>query len=154
MSVIGQEEGIEHGTVKGYRQHTYRKVSATEECGCLPALREYNANRPGKGTSGKTAAKKRPTAAAAQQEWNGGQLRGAARPEANLPVGADCPVPDCGRDAAGLAPAERGWVRIQVNGSRDPARDYCSGSCATFGIALAELRMADPESTPRLAVSA
>ncbi|MGW2255479.1 hypothetical protein ACWCXH_35715 [Kitasatospora sp. NPDC001660] len=45
MSVIGQETGIAHGTMKGYRQHIYRKVPATAECGCLEALREDNARR-------------------------------------------------------------------------------------------------------------
>ncbi|GAA0969981.1 hypothetical protein GCM10009555_018100 [Acrocarpospora macrocephala] len=32
MSVIGQEEGIKHGTRAGYKQHLYRKVDACEAC--------------------------------------------------------------------------------------------------------------------------
>ncbi|MFD4702656.1 hypothetical protein [Streptomyces niveus] len=40
MSVIGQEAAIEHGSMRGYRQHTHRKIKATEDCGCLKAVRE------------------------------------------------------------------------------------------------------------------
>lgn len=43
MSVIGQDEGIDHGTTKGYRQHCYRKVDACEPC--LQAHSEYNARK-------------------------------------------------------------------------------------------------------------
>ncbi|CAM5293612.1 hypothetical protein GCM10010329_80650 [Streptomyces spiroverticillatus] len=79
------------------------------------------------------------TATTAQQEWNGG-LRGVGRQAASLPVGRDCPTEDCGQDAAGTRPPRRGWVR--VDGSSVPPRDYCCGSCGTYGIAIAEVRMA------------
>lgn len=136
MSVIGQEEGIEHGSMRGYRQHTYRKVPATQECGCLQALREDNAK--------KAAARQRPgktPATAARQQWNGGTYTGTSRPEANWKVRADCPTEGCGQTADTPFPQHRGWVRVHVTGSTEPARDYCSGACGTYGIALAELRM-------------
>ncbi|WP_271215822.1 hypothetical protein [Streptosporangium carneum] len=41
MSVIGQAEGIEHGTVKGYKQHTYRQIKPCDDC--KRALREDRA---------------------------------------------------------------------------------------------------------------
>ncbi|MGP3978950.1 hypothetical protein ACTWQF_34045 [Streptomyces sp. 8N114] len=135
MSVIGKEEGIEHGSMRGYRQHIYRKVPATEECGCLQALREENARKSAARQAGR--APKR----AARQQWNGSRLRGASRPEADTAIRADCPTAGCGQEAVGRFPKQRAWVRIHVTGSAEPARDYCSGSCATYGIALAELRM-------------
>ncbi|MER7048946.1 hypothetical protein [Streptomyces jumonjinensis] len=136
MSVIGKTEGIDHGTLRGYRQHRYRKVDTTEECGCLKALRDENAKKTAARTTDSSPGRN------ARQQWNGGALRGTSRREANLPTGADCPTTHCGQDAAGHSPGPRGWVRVHVAGSAEPARDYCSGSCATYGIALAELRMA------------
>ena len=56
MSVIGQAEGIAHGTLKGYKQHIYRKVKACEEC--LQAVREDNAKRPRKSTTAKATERK------------------------------------------------------------------------------------------------
>ncbi|MEV4093839.1 hypothetical protein [Streptosporangium saharense] len=41
MSVIGQAEGIEHGTITGYKQHIYRKIKPCEDC--KKALREDRA---------------------------------------------------------------------------------------------------------------
>ncbi|MEU4577476.1 hypothetical protein [Nonomuraea sp. NPDC023979] len=46
MSVHGQAEGIEHGTIRGYRQHKYRQVEACEPC--KGAKREDQARRRGK----------------------------------------------------------------------------------------------------------
>lgn len=43
MSVKGQEKGIVHGTVKGYKQHRYRDVPACQPC--LKAIRDDNARR-------------------------------------------------------------------------------------------------------------
>ncbi|MFE4330140.1 hypothetical protein ACFRQM_11940 [Streptomyces sp. NPDC056831] len=40
-----------------------------------------------------------------------------------------------------------GWVRAGVYGSTDPDRVWCSGLCATYGIALAELRVERQVST-------
>lgn len=135
MSVIGKEEGIEHGSMRGFRQHTRRKVEATEACGCLQAKRDDDA--------AKTAARQAGQAprAAGQHRWNGGKFGGTSRPEANTAIRAACPTEGCGQEAAGRFPKQRGWVRVHVTGSTEPARDFCSGSCATYGIALAELRM-------------
>lgn len=135
MSVIGKEEGIEHGTLRGFRQHTRRKVEATEACGCLQAKRDDE--------QAKSAARQAGLAprAAGQHRWNGGRYGGSSRPEANTAVRPACPTEGCGQEATGRFPQQRGWVRIHVTGSTEPARDFCSGSCATYGIALAELRM-------------
>ncbi|GII84575.1 hypothetical protein Ssi03_25650 [Sphaerisporangium siamense] len=42
-TVIGKSEGIAHGTLKGYKQHRYRKVESCEPC--LKAVREDYARR-------------------------------------------------------------------------------------------------------------
>ncbi|MGW0653694.1 hypothetical protein ACWD4T_33740 [Streptomyces umbrinus] len=137
MSLIGQEEGIEHGTLRGHRQHTRRKVAATEACGCLQAKRaDENAKSEARqaGLAPRTG----------QHKWNGGKYAvGTSRPEANTAIRTPCPTEGCGQQASGRLPQQRGRVRVQVTGSAEPARDYCSGSCATYGIALAELRMDD-----------
>lgn len=62
MSVKGVEAGIEHGTMKGYRQHTYREIPACEPC--LAAVRQNNA-----------AKKPRATRSEAQAAWYGGQFQ-------------------------------------------------------------------------------
>lgn len=54
-----------------------------------------------------------------------------------------CTTPFCG-DVADLIPEadlQDGCVRAGVYGSTDPDRVWCSGLCATYGIALAELRV-------------
>ncbi|RNG26375.1 hypothetical protein [Streptomyces botrytidirepellens] len=137
MSVIGKEEGIAHGTPRGHRQHIRRQVPVTEECGCLQAKRDEQDAKSAARQAGPTPR------AAAQRQWNGG-MRGTSRPEANTPVRADCPTEGCGHEAVaeGLS-QQRGWVHARVAGSTEPARDYCSGSCAMYGIALAELRISD-----------
>ncbi|RCG27227.1 hypothetical protein DQ384_26270 [Sphaerisporangium album] len=68
MSVIGQAEGIEHGTPRGYKQHLYRKVSACQEC--LAAHRENaKAKAPGR-----RAARRAETSRADAASWYDGQL--------------------------------------------------------------------------------
>ncbi|MEV6450956.1 hypothetical protein AB0M75_06575 [Streptomyces anulatus] len=55
-----------------------------------------------------------------------------------------CTTPRCGSAADTLDkadPALSGWTRAGVYGSTDPDRVWCSGQCATFGVALAELRL-------------
>lgn len=136
MSLIGQEEGIEHGTLRGHRQHTRRKVPATEACGCLQAKRDDEQAKSQARQAGHSPR------AAGQHKWNGGQFTaGTSRPEANTAVREACTTDGCGQQSVGRFPKQRGWVRVHVAGSTEPARDYCSGSCATYGIALAELRM-------------
>ncbi|MEY9961341.1 hypothetical protein [Streptacidiphilus sp. MAP5-52] len=140
MSVIGQDEGIEHGTTKGYGQHTYRKVPATEACGCLKAVREARAAK------AEQAAQRNGTKAGAQHTARGHnfvQHDGMPRASRVVQAPGGCPEPDCGQEAGtDTLPLPRGWVRVVVSGSTEPVRTFCSGSCAAFGVALAELRMA------------
>ncbi|MFI5808375.1 hypothetical protein [Streptomyces sp. NPDC051561] len=139
MSVVGQEQGIDHGSMRGYRQHTYRQVPATEACGCLAAVREaQRTSKPVKERSQK------------QREWYGGKYVTAAsgsQPGRRILPPGDCPTDGCGQEATGRSEPARGWVRIHVQGSTMPARLFCAGPCATVGIALAELRMATPTSS-------
>lgn len=132
MSVIGQEEGIDHGSMRGYRQHTYRKVPATEACGCLAAVREaQRASKPTQRTQ-------------KQKEWAGGQYVTSgteSRPGRPILPPGECPTEGCGQEVAARTVQRRGWVRVHVQGSTMPPRTFCSGSCASVGIALAELRM-------------
>ncbi|THA78385.1 hypothetical protein E6R60_05730 [Streptomyces sp. A0642] len=61
-----------------------------------------------------------------------------------------CTTPICG-DVADLtdeADLQDGWVRAGVYGSADPDRVWCSGLCATYGIALAELRVTSKRVAP------
>ena len=136
MSLIGQEEGIEHGTLPGHSQHTRRKVLATETRGCLQAKRDDEQSKSEARQAGHSLR------AAGQHQWNGGPFAaGTSRPEANTAVREASTTDGCGQEATSRFPTQRGWVRVHVAGSTEPARDYCSGSCATYGIALAELRM-------------
>ncbi|MFI2358186.1 hypothetical protein OG582_11775 [Streptomyces anulatus] len=55
-----------------------------------------------------------------------------------------CTTPRCGAKADTLDeddPALSGWTRVGVYGSREPDRVWCSGLCAVYGVALAELRL-------------
>lgn len=76
-------------------------------------------------------------------EWN----RGATgQPVAGRPVTApgSCPTENCGAIADSMDESARwltGWTRSGVYGSAEPDRVWCSGACAAYGIALAELRM-------------
>ncbi|MFE1539450.1 hypothetical protein ACFW61_03185 [Streptomyces microflavus] len=67
-------------------------------------------------------------------------------PRVTIPAEATtkCTTPRCGTVADSLDegdPGLAGWTRAGVYGSRDPDRVWCSGQCATIGIALAELRL-------------
>ncbi|MFF7012259.1 hypothetical protein ACFY9Y_22285 [Streptomyces fimicarius] len=91
--------------------------------------------------AGFTAPKKR--ASKAQKEWNGG-LHGTPEPGRAVEIPGTCTTPRCGSEADSLnesAPDLTGWTRAGVYGSSDPDRVWCSGLCATYGIALAELRV-------------
>ncbi|WP_335936660.1 hypothetical protein [Streptomyces sp. PTD5-9] len=58
-----------------------------------------------------------------------------------------CTTERCGHVADDLderAPFLTGWTRAGVYGSSEPDRVYCSGLCAAYGIALAELRVGQP----------
>jgi len=63
---------------------------------------------------------------------------------ATLP--GQCTTPLCGAEADlqdESHPRWTGWIRAGVHGSTEPDRLWCSGQCAAYGIALAELRMAE-----------
>jgi hypothetical protein len=54
------------------------------------------------------------------------------------PAGEQDHDPRCGQPLTGGG-APRGWVLVRIVGSGDPPRRYCSGSCASKGIAHVEL---------------
>lgn len=70
--------------------------------------------------------------------WNGGKT-GATRPGTVIPLLSVCSVAGCGDEATSREPRE-GFVRVEVPGSREPARWYCPDWCALRGQALAEIR--------------
>lgn len=82
-------------------------------------------------------------ASAAQQAWNEGKV-GSPKGRAAVPLTACCPVEGCGAPVPPPPATEHGWAYTRVAGSADPGRWWCSGSCATTGIARAELRMESP----------
>lgn len=55
------------------------------------------------------------------------------------PTGRDCPASGCRTLATEPRPAAR-MVRVEWEGSREPARWYCPGPCRAYGLALAEVR--------------
>ncbi|MEV5678551.1 hypothetical protein [Streptomyces sp. NPDC052179] len=91
--------------------------------------------------AGAAAPKKRATKE--QQAWNTGRY-GMPTPGRSVEVPGQCTTPRCGTKADTLDESDAdlsGWTRAGVYGSRDPDRVWCSGLCATYGIALAELRL-------------
>ncbi|MFF2651499.1 hypothetical protein [Streptomyces sp. NPDC058045] len=112
---------IEHGTLRGWRQHNRRKDPPCEPC--LEAKRADNAAQH-PATSG-------------QQAWNKGRV-GAAVAASTVPVIERCTVDGCGAPAT--TPRPDGMVRVHAHGSTEPARWYCPGRCRAIGQALAELR--------------
>ncbi|MBK5994416.1 hypothetical protein JHN53_22765 [Streptomyces sp. MBT58] len=67
-----------------------------------------------------------------------------ARPTRREPGGpGTCQESGCGTPADTIPGGvdTSGWIRTQVTGSTDPARLWCSGLCAVYGLALAELRL-------------
>lgn len=73
---------------------------------------------------------------------------GMPRPGLHPEIPGECLTPQCGAIADRLdeTDLQDGWVRAGVYGSTDPDRVWCSGLCATYGIALAELRVSRKES--------
>jgi hypothetical protein len=70
---------------------------------------------------------------------------GPPRPPLPVDPPGTCTTPRCGvvaDDEDDSGPSWHGWVRAGVYGSREPDRLWCSGQCAAYGIALAQLRMA------------
>ncbi|MCX4676746.1 hypothetical protein OG413_15785 [Streptomyces sp. NBC_01433] len=69
---------------------------------------------------------------------------GMPEPGRSVAIPGQCATPRCGAKADSLDESSAGlsgWTRAGVYGSREPDRVWCSGLCATFGIALAELRL-------------
>lgn len=73
-----------------------------------------------------------------QYRWNQGRDGEPKRPQPVERPGS-CSSALCGV-VAGPGPAPAGMTRVRVRGSREPARNYCKGFCASYGEALAELR--------------
>ncbi|GAA1405341.1 hypothetical protein GCM10009639_52200 [Kitasatospora putterlickiae] len=119
---------IEHGTLRGYRQHRHRKVAIADgdPCGCRAV---YNADQR------ERAAVAAPRSA---HEWNRG-LTGERPVIPSRPTGRACPTEGCG-EAGTVTGGRPGWIYARVAGSREPGRWWCSGACSAYGIALAELR--------------
>ncbi|MFE1731620.1 hypothetical protein ACFW6X_15875 [Streptomyces bacillaris] len=91
----------------------------------------------------KKAAPRKKSAGRAQQEWNGGAY-GMPQPGRPVETPGRCRTPRCGTTADSMDesdPALAGWTRAGVYGSREPDRVWCSGQCAAYGVALAELRL-------------
>lgn len=86
-----------------------------------------------------TPPKKRPP-----KKGQGDQAYGMPRMALHPERPGTCTTPRCGDEADRLDesdPTLTGWVRAGVYGSTDPDRVWCSGLCATYGTALAELRV-------------
>ncbi|MEV3995775.1 hypothetical protein AB0K62_08795 [Streptomyces halstedii] len=68
--------------------------------------------------------------------------RGVPRTGLHPEIPGRCETPRCGAaaDAQDETTVPTGWVRTGVYGSTDPDRIWCSGLCATYGVALAEVR--------------
>lgn len=76
----------------------------------------------------------------AQQQWNKGHV---SRPTAPRTVDqpGKCDESACGsRDDAFVGRRPRGWLLVKTIGEPGSGRVYCSTSCATYGMALADLR--------------
>lgn len=79
----------------------------------------------------------------APKKNSGDPSYGLPRPGLHPETPGTCTTPRCGAiaDRTDEADLSSGWVRAGVYGSTDPDRVWCSGLCATYGIALAELRV-------------
>lgn len=74
-----------------------------------------------------------------QKEWNKGKT-GAPTPSQPVQTATRCPAAGCGAQPGGVRRVT-GWVLIEVVGSNEPKRLFCSWDCAAYGSALAELRV-------------
>lgn len=85
-----------------------------------------------------------PKKRATKKQHQGDPSYGVPRPGLHPETPGRCTTPRCGNEADRMDekdPALTGWVRAGVYGSTDPDRVWCSGLCATYGVALAELRV-------------
>lgn len=74
-----------------------------------------------------------------QKEWNKGAV-GTPKPGRTVEVSGRCTINGCGAQPGGVRRIP-GWVLIEVVGSSEPKRLFCSWDCASYGSALAELRV-------------
>lgn len=90
-------------------------------------------------------APKKPAATKQQKQWNSGET-GTPLPGRTVTTPGSCTTPRCGdvADHTDETDLRAGWVRAGVYGSTEPDRVWCSGACASYGVALAELRVAWP----------
>ncbi|MEV7282849.1 hypothetical protein [Streptomyces sp. NPDC093111] len=116
------DDGIDHGSTRGYYQHRSRKVVPI----CQPCRDAYNKDHRAK--------------RAAAKAWNGGMIGGPPAPPRPVPTGRDCAKSGCGELATAPQPGARMVVVSWPTPSREPARWYCAGACAAYGRALAEVR--------------
>lgn len=63
------------------------------------------------------------------------------RPQPDQWLQEPCWRPNCGAERPGGGNLPHGWVRVAVGGSSVPPRIFCCGTCASRGLALAELRI-------------
>ena len=86
--------------------------------------------------------------AAPKKKSTGDPAYGLPRLGLHPEVPGTCTTPRCGGVADSLDETDlpAGWVRAGVYGSTDPDRVWCSGLCATYGVALAQLRVETPAS--------
>ncbi|WP_030847487.1 hypothetical protein [Streptomyces griseus] len=73
------------------------------------------------------------------QSWNRG-LVGEPKPPRAVQTATRCTTTGCGAQPGGVR-RHPGWVLIEVVGSTEPKRLFCSWDCAAYGSALAELRV-------------
>lgn len=78
-------------------------------------------------------------ASATAKAWNKGKT-GAPSGRPLIPTSRSCLVEGCGGERGQVA-RKISWVLIEVIGSTEPPRLYCSWDCAARGSALAELRV-------------
>ncbi|MFD8687982.1 hypothetical protein [Streptomyces sp. NPDC059651] len=71
--------------------------------------------------------------------WNMG-MTGEPKPPQTVQTTARCTTAGCGAQPGGVRRLP-GWVVIEVVGSSEPKRLFCSWDCASYGSALAEIRV-------------
>ncbi|MER8083795.1 hypothetical protein ABTZ57_01200 [Streptomyces sp. NPDC094048] len=74
-----------------------------------------------------------------QKEWNKGKTS-TPTPGRMVEATSRCRTAGCGAQPGGVRRIP-GWVVIEVVGSTEPKRLFCSWDCAAYGSALAELRV-------------
>lgn len=112
------------------------------QCGCGGATKLAMSTQHGavKGQPNRFLAGHQARAAAAAGRVHGAKGPIKATPRtAGCTVRPACPTERCGDQDPGSY-VMQGWIYVLVAGSREPGRWFCCGQCATFGMALAELR--------------